>query len=155
IIFNEDVQNKVNVEATTKAIDQLMQSIAIALPVSILLTLALGLYFVVSIRRPILHLIENGRLLSSRQPLLPQLENAAEFSNLDPLLHTVSYSVEEALSKDAAAVAHAMDLIWTLDENGICQDANPSIEKLLGYKQDEVVGRNINDLVDSEQVLSL
>jgi two-component system sensor kinase FixL len=47
----------------------------------------------------------------------------------------------------AAILEHAVDAIITMDERGIVLSVNPDTSTLFGYRDDEVVGQNINMLM--------
>jgi len=60
---------------------------------------------------------------------------------------------EEALSEQsarlAAIVETAVDAIITIDERGTIDSFNPAAERLFGYARDEVLGKNISQLMPS------
>lgn len=40
-----------------------------------------------------------------------------------------------------------IDAIIAIDENGVMQSANPAVQKIFGYKPDELIGRNVSMLM--------
>lgn len=60
---------------------------------------------------------------------------------------------EEALAEQsarlAAIVETAVDAIITIDERGTIDSFNPAAERLFGYARDEVLGKNISQLMPS------
>ncbi len=47
----------------------------------------------------------------------------------------------------AATVDTAADAILVIDEGGIVRSANPAVERVLGYRPDEIVGKSVNMLM--------
>ena len=66
--------------------------------------------------------------------------------------------VEEALQKSEEKflelLEHINDIFYELDKQGIIQYCSPSIEDLLGYRQEEIIGRSISDFLDAEDTIS-
>ena len=66
--------------------------------------------------------------------------------------------VEEALQKSEEKflelLEHINDIFYELDKQGIIQYCSPSIEDLLGYHQEEIIGRSISDFLDAEDTIS-
>jgi PAS domain S-box-containing protein len=53
----------------------------------------------------------------------------------------------EQSERTRAIVETAVDGIITIDERGIVQTVNPSVERIFGYAPEEVLGRNVNMLM--------
>ena len=66
--------------------------------------------------------------------------------------------LEEALHKSEKKflelIEHINDIFYELDKQGTIQYCSPSVEQLLGYPQMEIIGRSINDFLDTEDRLS-
>ena len=66
--------------------------------------------------------------------------------------------VEEALQKSEEKflelLEHINDIFYELDKQGIIQYCSPSIEDLLGYHQEEIIGRSISDFLDAQDTIS-
>jgi len=64
---------------------------------------------------------------------------------------TQRIEMEYALSKSEARMRSIFnsvsDSIMIIDENGIIESLNPSVERLFGYSTDELIGHNINKLM--------
>lgn len=52
-----------------------------------------------------------------------------------------------AASERAAVIASSTDGIYTVDTHGLCTLMNPAASAILGFAPDEVLGRNMHDLV--------
>ncbi len=75
-----------------------------------------------------------------------------------PLLRSYGHILEafrtesirnEAEARLQALVENAVDVIIVIDEKCIIHKANPALEKLLGFKAEDVIGKNVNTLMPS------
>ncbi len=59
-----------------------------------------------------------------------------------------SYALKDIIKKDSTTTSnkHSKLIFISLDKNGYINDFNPFAEQLLGYKKDEVIGRNFIEL---------
>ncbi len=112
-----------------------------------LLAVVLAIYYGITIRQPIDHLSANAVRLSKRQELLPVLAGSDEFCKLDQLFHEVDEIVGEALLQERRLIDNAADMICSIDENEKLISVNPFSEKLLGYKNEGLIGRSYLELV--------
>lgn len=135
------------------SISAINQTLLIIVVAGIAVTILLGYIYSISIRKPLKHLGENGKRLSSRQPLLPVLAGEDEFARLDRLLHVNSQEVELALSRERAVMENAADLICVIDADGNFLVINPFVERMLGYLAEELLERPINSIAAPEQSL--
>lgn len=157
--FYDAVEEIVSIEKKQHEVDRagpfstVIATLIAAVGFSILVAIVLGFAYAVSIRRPLKHLSENGRLLSTQKELLPQLDQSDEFGTLDAILHTTSREMEATLQSERDTIENAADLICTLDENGIFVHLNPFAQKMLGQPPEAILGTSINSLTVPEQSL--
>lgn len=67
-------------------------------------------------------------------------------------------AVEQLAARESqfrALIENASDLITILDREGVIRYESPSVERVLGYRPDELVGRNAFDLVHPEERAAL
>jgi len=57
----------------------------------------------------------------------------------------------ESEARIRAIVETAVDGIITIDERGIIETCNPTVEKMFGYTRDEMIGRNVSLLMPSPE----
>lgn len=63
-------------------------------------------------------------------------------------------SYRQARTYLEAVIDHAGEGIITLDDKGGIESVNPAVERILGYREDELVGKNITTLIHSSESLS-
>lgn len=107
--------------------------------------------YAVSIKRPLQHLIENGRRLSQQKPLLSPLPEFDEFGKLDALLHVTSQEITEALARERAVIENAADLICTVDSDFKFALVNGFSAKLLSIAPQELSGSLVSSHTAIEQ----
>ncbi len=81
-------------------------------------------------------------LLDSLRALATQISLAVEGASLAEDLHR-----RQSEARFRSLVAHSSDLITVLDENGIVTYQSPSIERVLGYRVNEIEGTVFDELL--------
>jgi PAS domain S-box-containing protein len=109
----------------------------------------------ISIEKPLMHLIENGRRLSTGLPLLPNLTGAVELSKVDKVIREVSNSIGQSVSKEKEAIANSGNLICSIDEDAVFINVNPYVKELLGYDPDEIIGLSLHEFIDQRSDFNL
>src|SRR5205807_5792061 len=72
---------------------------------------------------------------------------AAERRLAAQALRKAEQALGESHARTRAIVNTAVDAIITIDEHGIIESANPATQRLFGYVEPELVGRNIKLLM--------
>jgi PAS domain S-box-containing protein len=95
-----------------------------------------------------------GQLDTLRGTPFPAERGAQEIEQLGHALNHVSHRLAEqertitaAHRRLAAVLEHAIDGIVTINENGKIESANPAMERMFGYRRDELTGRSFGELV--------
>ncbi len=70
--------------------------------------------------------------------------------------HQAHRKTEQALHENEnrfrALIQHVSDMVAILDANGIIKYKSPSVERILGYKPEELVGKNFLEYIHPEDV---
>jgi PAS domain S-box-containing protein len=116
-----------------------------------------------------------GRLLDTRVELAALRANGTSFPvevaitripSTDPPMFTgfirditERKQTEEALTKSearkAAILDTALDAIISIDAQGLVREWNPAAEKMFGYKREEALGREMDDLIVPPSLLNI
>jgi len=83
-----------------------------------------------------------NELVASLEALAAQISLAVEASTLAADLHR-----RQSEARFRSLVAHSSDLITVLDADGLVTYQSPSIERVLGYRVDEIEGTRFDELV--------
>jgi PAS domain S-box-containing protein len=158
-VFYDSVQEIVDIEKKREetanlyasAFSNFQSSLVLMSAVSFVLALLAGYLYVISIRRPLKHLSENGSLLAQQSRLLPVLRNADQFTKIDELLHTASLEIENLRLKEREVIENAQDMICTLDRSGVFLTANPFVSRMLGYEPEYVITTPVSNYAVAEQ----
>ncbi len=76
-----------------------------------------------------------------------QLAVALERARLHEHLERANVNLARREEEIRSIVDHMVDCVITIDEKGIVRSANPVLERIFGYKPDEVIGQNISMLM--------
>jgi len=112
---------------------------AVALSTSI--AILLGCLYANRVRKPVLQIMENSRLLAARLPLLPEMDGVDELSALDQTLHAAARALSFAHTQELALIENASGLICTIDRDGLLASVNAFAVRMLGFSQDQMVGK--------------
>jgi diguanylate cyclase (GGDEF)-like protein/PAS domain S-box-containing protein len=85
-----------------------------------------------------------GQLIDSLEALASQVSLAVDGASLAEDLHR-----RQSEARFGSLVAHSSDLITVLDANGIVTYQSPSIERVLGYRVEEIEGTDFARLLSS------
>jgi PAS domain S-box-containing protein len=86
----------------------------------------------------------DDEIVGSLFDITRQVEAEQALRRLNAELET---RVAERTAQLNAVIASLVDTLVVIDQRGIVQVVNPSLEKLLGYAPEEVVGRNVSLLI--------
>lgn len=113
---------------------------------SVFIAIVLGIWYTLTIKRPLSHISETCRRIACNEPLLTPLKSSDELGELDRLFHRLGLTVTKALSDEKAMIENARDLICTLNSHGRFQKANSYARELLGIPPEELIGMSLMDI---------
>jgi PAS domain S-box-containing protein len=124
-----------------------------AVPLSVILSVLLSLYFSRSITSRLDVLVENTYRLRIRAPLNPKLKGQDEISQLDDTFHFMADTLirdEEMLKTSEARIRKVIDAmpigLLVLDGADSIEFANPRLIQMLEYTEKELVGTSVQKL---------
>ena len=130
------------------------QQVKTALVGGLFLNLGLAIFLASALTRGIARRLsvinDNSVKLSVGQPLNPQLQGKDEIASVDKAFHVMAASLQEAQSRQRAIVENAMDVICSIDIQRKFSAINPACFDVLGYRQDELIGRRFIDVLAEE-----
>jgi PAS domain S-box-containing protein len=114
---------------------------------NILLAVFLALFFTRGTVSRLQVLVENTQRLATGRPLNPLLPGKDEIAHLDKVFNDMASALAAAMRKERAILENAFDVICSIDSNGKFISVSPACERLLGYQQRELIGKDYIDLV--------
>ncbi len=114
---------------------------------NVLIAVGLVVYFNSGTTRRLNVLMENSSRLSRQEELLPSPGGHDEFADLDSVFRTMAVTLEDAIRRERAIVANAVDVICSIDRNLQFTAVNPASENQWGYQASELTGRKLEDIV--------
>jgi len=78
-----------------------------------------------------------------------ELTGSGNLEKLTRAFNAMSQSLEESEIRLSSVVDTAVDSIITIDENGIVRAVNVATERMFGYTIPELIGRNVEMLMDA------
>lgn len=151
-ILNNEVRHN-EFQKSIEIKDRILRYAYGAIAASFLIGVAMYFFFTIGIKKPIQHIAENSRRLSSDKPLLPQLQGDDEFSKLDRGLHQTRNAVQTAAKRESALINNVSDLVCSLSAEGTFIEVNAAAIRILRISAAELVGQNIADIVIPTQSL--
>lgn len=100
-------------------------------------------------------LLENFKRLESGNKLLPSRQNSDEVGKLDQSFHQMAGVLRNTINREQAILRNTVDVILSLDSLLEIKFASYASFASLGYKPDELVGKELDILVDDEEVKSV
>jgi PAS domain S-box-containing protein len=112
-------------------------------------SLLLAIYLTKSITARLAKLSDNTVRLATDMPLNPRLEGSDDIAKLDKVFHKMAEEIKEASRRERAVTDNARDFICSMDKDFRVLKTNPAVTSLLGYSQQDIVGRRFVDVIDS------
>lgn len=137
-------------EESARAAEMIGYALIAFVIISIVISVALAYFASITIRKPLELMAANAAKISQRVPLSPVIGGTDELSNLDDLLHQVEHSIDQALTNERNLIAHAGDLVCSIDQSGIFTSANPYALTLLGCSPEHLIKSSVLDFVVSD-----
>ncbi len=130
------------------------QQVKIALVVGVALNLAIALALAWALTRGIARRLsiinDNSLKLTLGQALNPEQQGSDEIASVDKAFHQMATSLREAQARERAVVENAMDIICSIDFQRKFSAINPACREVMGYTQEELMGRRFIDLIVPE-----
>lgn len=97
-------------------------------------------------------IIENSKRLARRVPLLEPLKGADEIADLDHQFHEMAELLQEVSSHEREILENAGAVIFIIDQDTKIVEIAKECEKVLGYTVEDLFGRRLSSLIESESV---
>ncbi len=119
--------------------------------INLLLSGALALFLASNIARRLKRLDDNNIRLASNLPLGPSIAGCDEIARVDQTFRQMAKAMHETARKEHQVIEGARDWICSIDKDGRIVSTNPACIKMLGYKNDELLGaRLVNFIHESD-----
>jgi PAS domain S-box-containing protein len=109
--------------------------------------IVIGLFLTRHIISRLAVIIDNNGRLTRNQKLNPPVSGNDEIAGLDASFHQMSDSLRESTRSYMAVIAHAQDLICSLDDQNRFVLVSPAVAPLLGYEPESLKGGWMMDIV--------
>jgi PAS domain S-box-containing protein len=145
----EDVSINAPKADSAEAMNQLKLFVWLGGTLSVLVAIGLAYYFSSEILSRIKVLTENSNRLVAGRSLLPPIRRGSddEIGHLDRVFREMAEALTVANRKVRAVVDNALDLICSLNKEGKFTSINNASLHLWGYRDDELLGMKMVDLV--------
>ncbi len=130
--------------------------VALVIVVSFLLAYVLSKALQQQISRPILALAETARAVSQRRDYSVRATQLGKdevgflteaFNQMLAQIETQNRALSESETRTRAILNAALSAVVVIDANGAVTDWNPRAEKMFDWKQSEVTGRNLAEII--------
>ncbi len=135
-------------ESSLKWKQALKNLIIAGLAGNVAVSIILSIFFSNSISQRIRRVRETViRLEKFEESTIPKLDGSDEIAQLDQAYRDMSVTLKETRLRERTLVDNARDIICTLNRDLEISAVSPSVESVWGYASDEVIGRNLNELL--------
>ncbi|MGH9548467.1 MAG: sensor histidine kinase, partial [Terriglobales bacterium] len=117
---------------------------------NVLLALLAAVFLVKGITGRLQTLANNTLKLAAGKPLDPPLPGGDEIAVVDRAFHNMARELVESARKESAVIENARELICSIGANDQFAKVNPAALSVLGYEQDDLLGRRFIDIVYEE-----
>ncbi len=124
----------------------------VALTVSVIVAVALALFFNAGTAKRLRVLMENSNRLARGAALSKRLQGDDELAELDRVFHTMANTLHHAMLKERAIVENAVDVICTVDEKLFFKSVSPAAKEVFGQEPEDLVGLRLASLIVSEDI---
>lgn len=93
---------------------------------------------------------ENTVRMTRGEELNPPLGGTDEIATLDHGFHTMAEALREAIAREHALFENASDIMCVIDGQLRLTAVNPAFTRLLGLEKEEVIGKNLLQLVSAD-----
>lgn len=125
-----------------------------ALATSVISCIAVAVIWSLRLRREIEQLAENTDRFGARRKLKKSRFRVYEFERLNDVLVNVDKVISDTTQRQRALMKNAADVILQVDNEGKVTACNPFAERILGQREDAIVGSSIFDFLESTACLS-
>lgn len=144
--FQYDQQAEIKAES--QSYDAVLYFLGFGVFANVLLAILLMVAFTRGIAKKVDRIRANAVRLSGGLPLQARLAgDGDELGVLDNSFHEMAEILTESIRREQALITNAVDVIMSLDKNGICLDINPAADEVLGIKAEALMGRHFLDVM--------
>lgn len=135
--------------------EQIKQLLIGGVVLNIMLALTLAWMFNRSTTSRLKLLMDNSVRLASNQPLNPPLAGSDETAALDSVFREMARALESTAKRVRVVIENAADVICTIDDKYCISTISPSVQTVLNFTVDEVVGMRLAELLDKDEAPAL
>ncbi len=119
---------------------------------NIMLAISLAVYFNRGTSRRMQLLVDNSMRLAQKLPLNPPIGGGDEIAQVDEAFHQMERNLNQATRKERAIVAHAVDVICSMDPDFKITAINPAAYSSWGYRPSELIGQRLLSFIATEDI---
>jgi diguanylate cyclase (GGDEF)-like protein/PAS domain S-box-containing protein len=140
-------QDAVRMAQLARSWERIYWLLIIGVGLHILLTAGLSLFFSSGVNMRLHYLMLKAQRLAEGKDVGPALGGTDEIACLENVFQEMADALLVAARRERAVIEHAMDIICSLDVNGVFVRVSPASRKLWGYCPEDLVGRSMHEIV--------
>lgn len=143
-------------DSQTKAQEELRKQISMLVLVGVSLNVLTAFFLAAMLNRDLVSrtrlLLENFSRLAANQKLLPARPANDEIGKLDNRFNEMAQVLQKTINREQAVLQNTTDIIVSMDSLLDIQFINDACYKSLGHKPEDLVGKEIDVIVEKEDV---
>lgn len=137
-------------ELQTQSLDMIIFALTAGVLINLGIAFLLFRYVFVQVTKRLKIVADNTVNIAMEKPLAAPVTGEDEIAKLDDAIRDLGHILQDYKSKERTILENAAEFICSVNDKGVFIEVNQASSALWGYSPDELVGRRLSSLIQSE-----